>query len=69
MYKIDLVDVYMSVCIFPEDLLRINFVLPLNPLDTITLIGFQPPLTMDYVNSDPYFFCTSEIVAELSNQS
>ena len=67
MSKIDLVDAYMRVYIRPEDLPRIAFVIPLQPVDANPLIGFHLSLPIVYVDSAPYFFCTSDTVEDLAN--
>ena len=53
MSKIDLSDAYMSVCIHPEDLPRLAFVVPPHPLDCDTLINFHLYLPIGYVDSAP----------------
>ena len=67
MSKFDLVDAYMRVCIRPEDLPRLAFVIPPQPVDADPLIGFHLSLPIVYVDSAPYFFCASDIVEDLAN--
>ena len=50
-----LYNAYMRVWIYPEDLLRLAFVVPLHPSDHNTIIGFHLSMMMGYVDSASYF--------------
>ena len=63
MSNIDLSDVYTGVWISPEDLSQLAFVVPPQPLDNNTLIGFHIYLTMGYVYSALYFCYTNKTLA------
>ena len=57
----------MRVWIHPEDLLQIDFPLPLYLSDRNTLVGFHLSISMGYMDSAQYFCCISKTVADLAN--
>ena len=65
--KLDLTDAYMRLWVQMEDVPSVAFLIPKKtPRDT-QLMGFHLSHSMGYIDSDPYFFMTTETVADLAN--
>jgi hypothetical protein len=69
MAKIDLSDAYMRIWLRLQDLPKLAFVIPPHPSDPEPLIGFHLSLPMGFVESAPFFCASTEIAADLINNS
>ena len=69
MSKVNMIDAYMHVWIRPEDVMKLEFVIPPHPDDAEPLIGFHLSLPMEYLESAQYFFTTTKTVADLVNNN
>ena len=65
--KVELEDTYMRVWDLPEDITRLVLVVLPYPSDTQKIIGVHLYLKMGYIESSPYFCCTSKTISNLAN--
>ena len=67
--KVGLDDAYMRLWARMEDTLSVTFLTPKKPPSNQQLVGFHLSLPMGYVDSAPYFYMATEMVADLANEA
>ena len=65
--KTNMSDAYMHIWVRLQDILRLDFLAPSIPSDNDPLVCFHLSVPMGYINSSPYFCCSTKTVADIVN--